>query len=837
LALDSKDYEPVDLTAWCNADPGSIGEDLALATGRQTYHGVPFLIGDRESSSGKCFIDLDPGRPGVKVPIGARAHGVIVAHRQLQSIAPERFGVGGVVAEYVFRFREGGEVVAPIRERFETNVIPHSDDDLDLPFRAVPDSGPEVFEQWKGPWELAGMRQREAIQGPPRSYYLWVWRNPAPERTIESLELVPGGARSLIAAVTLSHLEEHPFLRQRRRPIGIAVNRAPFTPDISELRLEVDRGVASHVHPLAGHTVSEYLSDPLTGWGAPIVCGSERGYVHLAATNSATVSVRWGDELLGSARWGQIVRDRTVKRDRVLIEVLEEGRNWVHVTVVDEDTGKPVPCRVHFQSPHGVPYQPHGHHDHINSDMGTWHVDVGGDVRLGGSPYASIDGRCQGWLPRGEVLVDVARGFEYEPVRRRIRIAPGQRELSLSIRRWTSMAKAGWFSGDSHVHFLSAQGAVMEQRAEDLHVVNLLQSQWGSLFTSIEEFTGLPFRPTEEPYVTYVSQENRQHLLGHVVLWGLKQHLMPWCSDGLSEAELGGPLETTISDWADRCREQGGTVVLAHIPRPSGETAALVATGRGDAVEMITMNEASHSEYYRFLNCGYRLPLVAGTDKMSADVPVGLYRTYAHVGDQEFSYENWCRAVRAGRTFISGGPIIRFSVDGRSIGDSVHLDGPGTVDLEATAASIFPISTLQIVQGGKVIASTHDPKGSRLLALSERVRVDQHTWFAARCGGPEYFDSLRHRDVWERGIFAHTSPIYVACGGEWSMFDPAVAQYLRTMIEGGLAYVREVSPAGPGDTLTHHHGRQDHLAFLERPFREALAAIRSRIESSSSLGS
>ena len=29
------------------------------------------------------------------------------------------------------------------------------------------------------------------------------------------------------------------------------------------------------------------------------------------------------------------------------------------------------------------------------------------------------------------------------------------------------------------------------------------------------------------------------------------------------------------------------------------------------------------AEYYRYLNCGYRLPLVGGTDKMSNSVPVG----------------------------------------------------------------------------------------------------------------------------------------------------------------------------------------------------------------------
>ena len=65
---------------------------------------------------------------------------------------------------------------------------------------------------------------------------------------------------------------------------------------------------------------------------------------------------------------------------------------------------------------------------------------------------------------------------------------------------------------------------------------------------------------------------------------------------------------------------------------------------------MLAHSDDAMLEYYRYLNSGYRLPLVGGTDKMSSAVPVGLYRTYARL-DEEFSYEAWCRAVRSGRTF------------------------------------------------------------------------------------------------------------------------------------------------------------------------------------------
>jgi hypothetical protein len=475
--------------------------------------------------------------------------------------------------------------------------------------------------------------------------------------------------------------------------------------------------------------------------------------------------------------------------------------------------------------------------------LGTWHVDVGGDVRLGQATYAYIDGTCEGWLPRGEVLVDVARGFEYEPLHTTVQIAPGQQELTLRLKRWCDMNARRYFSGDTHVHFLSTQGAETEARAEDLNVVNLLLSQWGHLFTNTEEWIGRPHVSPDRRTVVYATQENRQHMLGHLTLLGLTSPVMPWCSDGPSEAEMGGTLETTLSYWADACHRQGGTVVIPHLPTPNGEPAALIATGRADAVEMIRFGRYEQEEYYRYLNCGYRLPLVGGTDKMSNEVPVGLYRTYVYISpDEEFTYDSWCRNMRAGRTFHSGGPILDFTVDGRRVGDVLTLPGNGgTVEVEATAESILPIQRLEIVQQGRVVASTdslthggsssgsaHDG-GTRRLHLRATLPVTANSWLAARVGGPGYFNTVPHHDVWRRGIMAHTSPVYVAVGGEWTLYDPGVATYMVTLLEGSLAYIRTRSRQDRPGEVTHFHGEADHQAFLERPFHEALQAIHARM--------
>jgi hypothetical protein len=822
-------YRPIDLSAYCTAGPEALGDGGDVRRGWQLLQGIPFQITDSE----RCFIVFDARqRQSIRVRIGATAYAVVVAHRLLDSRLRDGAPVGLEVARYVFHMTDGRREEIPIRERFE---IADQSGFGQLPFLALPDEQHGLQDRWSGGWGQSGFRQTEVVQGWPRNYCLWRWMNQTPDVTLEAIEIVPNERSFLVAALTLGLTAEDPFAREGPLPVRIDVTDTEvasrsLSQGAGDLRIDVERGSASYAYQLPSSPAADFLADPFAGWGEEQNSRCSPSYADVTANPSATLRITAGTESLGSVRWNDLRQGGAVETDHVRLEIVEDGRNWVETVVVDDNTGEPVPCRVHFRSVDGIPYQPHGHHAHVNSNNDTWHVDVGGDLRLGQITYAYIDGRCQGWLPRGEVLVDVARGYEYEPLRQRVTIAPGQRRLELRLRRWTDMNARRWFSGDTHVHFLSTQGSLREARAEDLNIVNLLQSQWGSLFTNTEDFTGEPVTSRDRRTIVWANQENRQHLLGHLILLGLKEPVYPWCSDGPSEGELGGTLETTLSAWADACHAQGGTVIIPHFPNPNGEPATLVATGRADAVEMIVHDPYNHLEYYRYLNAGYRLPLVGGTDKMSSSVAVGQYRTYVHVAeDQEFDYAAWCRNLRAGRTFLSGGPLLEFSIDGAQVGDTVRLpDAGGTLEVTAVARSILPVHTLQIVQNGQVVAQSDEPHGTRELSLRTSLDIHANSWLCARVGGPDYVPRAHH-DTWSRGVFAHTSPIYVACGGEWNQADEASLQYMLTLVGGNLEYVRQLAPRWRPEQVSHHHGEADHQAFLERPLREAQAALRARL--------
>jgi len=136
--------------------------------------------------------------------------------------------------------------------------------------------------------------------------------------------------------------------------------------------------------------------------------------------------------------------------------------------------------------------------------------------------------------------------------------------------------------------------------------------------------------------------------------------------------------------------------------------------------------------------------------------------------------------------------------------------------------SIFPLRSLEVVHNGEVIAKA-DANGGRQAEISEELRIDGNSWIACRAFGADY-----HLDEWGRRVFAHTSPVYVACGGDWTMTDPEGIRYIRTLIEGAREYVRHTAVRRSDQFTTHHHGEADHLAWLERPFGEALRALEER---------
>jgi hypothetical protein len=348
-------------------------------------------------------------------------------------------------------------------------------------------------------------------------------------------------------------------------------------------------------------------------------------------------------------------------------------------------------------------------------------------------------------------------------------------------------------TADTHVHFLSPSTAVLEGQAEGVNLISLLAAQWGDLFTNVGDLSHGPVISKDGETMVQVSTENRQHLLGHLgLVGGHGTPAFPMSAGGPSESYLGDPVWNNLAEWCDAQHARGGLIVAVHFPYPTAELAADIVLGKIDAFELFPygthFNTLRFNDWYRYLNCGYRVPGVGGTDKMGAYMPVGANRTYAFLGNEEFTFENWAKAVRKGNTFMTTGPLLQFRVDGRVPGDEIVLGaGGGTVEVEIEAKSFVPFHRLEVVLNGKVAAAREDHSGTREMILKEKVRVPGPGWLASRC-----VSRLGPTTAWALGVQAHTSPVYLRIPGQEPFSEPAIA-YMLTLIEGAETWVNNLA--------------------------------------------
>ena len=455
----------------------------------------------------------------------------------------------------------------------------------------------------------------------------------------------------------------------------------------------------------------------------------------------------------------------------------------VHVRVNDAATGQPTPVRIRFVDAAGVCRLPLGRLAEFATGAGE---DVGGQVRLGGDAFAYIDGTCEVRLPPGPIHVEVHKGPEYVPLRLNVVLGPGKISLRLTIERWTDERTRGWYSGDCRAHELSPHAARLEGAAEGLDVVNLLARQRAAqdgrpaAFINLLDFSGA--RPTLEgsPCVA-VNTCNVHPILGTVALLNCHRVVYP-----LRFGAPEGLDDWSVADWCDQCHRKKGLVIWADEPRltrehPQGEALAALLLGKLDAFEIASFDDV-HSpalaEWYRLLACGQRLPLVGASGKDRNTVALGAVRTYARLEPgEEFGYGAWIEAVRAGRTYVTNGPLLTLTVDGQDPGSVLSLPGEGgTVAVRAEARSIPAFDQLELISNGEVVAAVEAGGDPRTATLEMPLRVTAGGWLAARC---------------TRGtaVRVHTSPVYVVVEGRPLRPGSASVAPLLAVLDQTLAWI------------------------------------------------
>jgi hypothetical protein len=220
----------------------------------------------------------------------------------------------------------------------------------------------------------------------------------------------------------------------------------------------------------------------------------------------------------------------------------------------------------------------------------------------------------------------------------------------------------------------------------------------------------------------------------------------------------------------DETHGQGGLAGYAHTYQPPGfgfwvrENMTMnVPRQKVDFVEISQNGDIDYHLFYEFLNLGFRLAATGGSDVPYTDT-IGSSRVYAYTGSR-FDPDTWFNAVKAGRTFVTTGPMLELTVNGEVPGSEIPAKPGDKLRIKATASGhVARPQYLEVVEQGDILKALGQPSGREQVSCEFPFKVRHSTWIAARCAG------------------AVTSPVYVRVGEEpfWKLKD--VPELIRTRL-------------------------------------------------------
>jgi TolB protein len=476
----------------------------------------------------------------------------------------------------------------------------------------------------------------------------------------------------------------------------------------------------------------------------------------------------WVQTIPGGEQTELAVREREYKQPmaRFTLKVLDKAN-------------KPLAARVFVTGSDGRAYAPDD----------TWmYADDSFDraERPFEAHYFDSGGVSQIMVPVGESIeVGIMRGFEYPFKQTKVQIkANSASSLVVSMHPIEKLApgKTQWVSGDVHVHmnyagaYRNTPAHLVEQAAaENLAIVEDLVVNKEQRIPDMVYFSPQLDPASTSDHLLLHGQEFHTSYWGHLGLLNLTRNfILPGYAAYPNTAAAS--LYPTNADVADMAHGQGALVGYVHpfdsFPDPSkdasltAELPADVALGKVDYIEVLGFSDhkSTAEVWYKLLNCGFRLPTAAGTDFMgnyaSLRGPVGLNRVYSEVKPGPLKIKPWLASIKAGRTFATNGPLLRFSLGGQPIGGEVRLEKKQEVRFSAEMNSIVPVDHLQIVCNGTVARELVMDSDRKHAHADGSIPQDASGWCVLRA-----FSDKAEYPILDLYPYATTSPVYVGVAG------------------------------------------------------------------------
>jgi len=478
-------------------------------------------------------------------------------------------------------------------------------------------------------------------------------------------------------------------------------------------------------------------------------------------------------------------------------------------TVLSRETGQPVPCTVT-----------------IVDSYGQTVTDSKGYLR--GFRSSGMFTRL---LPPGQTKIRITRGPEFQAVEREAELRAGEvTNFEVNLERQADLRRRGWYAGDSHVHMIHGEKTIpvdfdqvaLAARAEDLQYLSLSHAWQLDNPTPERLEAELSRRSTPDCTLTWNLEAPKNYFkgdaarcLGHCWTLGMRGRT-PGGADVIAmllDASAGDyqSQKPSLANFESHAliHAQGGSVFYTHPARwwtgPWGGQGGYprqdkmrvsnmavelpldtLAGPTFDGMDIITgagefaADQKSFQLWSLLLNHGYRVAATASSDscfdRPGGAVP-GAARLYTFV-EGGFSLPGVARATAQGRTFVTTGPLLLVSVDGKPPGTALPAGNhPHELRIEAwpSGAAAGGLRRVEILRNGQPLekplddATGRSPSFRAVLPLVETGAA----WYCVRAFGA---DERRQRAI-SGAFFFDERP--------WRPPAPVKARVRATVVESG----------------------------------------------------
>jgi hypothetical protein len=397
-------------------------------------------------------------------------------------------------------------------------------------------------------------------------------------------------------------------------------------------------------------------------------------------------------------------------------------------------------------------------------------------------------------VPATAIEVRGLSGLETEASRQRVDLTGlSQSTLKLPLVRFYQARERGQVAGNTHLHLMKLSKQQADRYLQEVPLADGLEV----VFLSYLERAGADLEYTSNKYSrAELKRLSKEHLhwghgqehrhnfgshgegYGHILLLDTPYIVQPVSiGPGITKAGADAP---PLQEGIDEARRGGGKVIWAHNSFGFEDIPNWV-TGRVHANNIFdgSARGSYKDTYYRYLNLGLRVPFSTGTDWFIYD----FSRAYVTT-DRPITPKEWLDRLAEGKSFITNGPLLEWTVDQKPVGSVIDLAGPATLTARGKAVGRADFKRIEIVRNGRVVetAASEKKDGHFVAAIEFPLTIDSPCWLALRTPPPPVKDDPQlqepvARNEFGESLFAHTSPIYVDMSSK-GVFDPSTAAEL-----------------------------------------------------------